>query len=357
MIGELLFVQVPRFYAEVERANNSDFRNRPLIVGGNPRKRGLVQSATADALEGGVREGIPVFEALQLCPNARALLTDMPKYREAASRLRAHFRGSSSRVELAGLDCAYLEAAGAGDELAERLVERVGSDLGLPLRVGIAPIKFVARLAAEEIRDGEIQRIDSAKIVAFLSPMPAARLPGVGPKTEARLAEIEAYTIGDVAKVSQEVLYKLLGSHGRLIHQAARGLGEARLRAAPHARSFSQEMTLAGPELDLTVLQEILAGLAFRLSQSLNLERLCSRRVMLKICYSDLERTTRTRTLDEPVSTSSDIKRIADLLLERTEAGLRRIRMVGLGVYDLLRTVGEDQQLELFEGDDVHKAL
>jgi DNA polymerase-4 len=347
----LLYATVPGFYAEVERRANPQLADRPVIVGGDPRKRGLVQAATPDALRAGVAVGMPMREALERCPQGRALRTDMRRYRDVASRLRACFRRLTHRVEPAGLDGAFLEPRGpeeSAGELAERLRESVREELHLPLRVGLAPAKFLAKIAAEEAGITGILRIDSEQVASFLAPLPVSRLPGVGARTEAKLAELSVRTVGEVLALGRSVLEEHLGNHGLAILGYAQGRDDARLRAAPHPRSLSQESTLDSDELDLPVIRERIEELARRLEAGLVLERLAAKRVTLKVRYGDQEQTTRSCTLVRPVADARDLARLAADLLERTQAGRRPVRLVGLGVAALIRWRRDDRQLELF---------
>jgi DNA polymerase-4 len=347
----LLYATVPGFYAEVERAADPSLAGRPVIVGGNPRKRGLVQSATPDAVQAGVVVGMPVREALERCPQARALRTDMHRYRSVASRLRACFRRLTRRVEPAGLDAAFLEPRGPGEsagELAEHLRKSVREELGLPLRVGIAPAKFLAKIAAEEAGITGILRIAPDEVAGFLAPLPVSRLPGVGDRTEAKLAELSVHTVGEVAALGRQVLEEHLGNHGLAILGYARGRDDAHLRPAPQPRSLSQESTLDSEELDLPVIQERIEALARHLEAGLGLEGLAAKRVTLKLRYADQGQTTRSCTLVRPVAAARDLAALAAELLERTQAGIRPVRLVGLGVASLVRWRRDDRQLELF---------
>jgi DNA polymerase-4 len=350
----LLYATVPGFYAEVERVAHPALADRPVIVGGDPRKRGLVQSATPDALEAGVAVGMPMREALQRCPQGRALRTDMRRYRDEASRLRVCFRRLTDRVEPAGLDAAFLEPRRPEEsaaELAENLRESIRQELQLPLRVGIAPVKFLAKLAAEQAGNKGIFQVNPGEVTSFLAPLPVSRLPGVGAKTEAKLRELSVLTVGEVAALGRRVLEEHLGNHGLAILGYAQGRDEARLRAAPHPRSLSQESTLASDELDLPVIQERIEELARRLEASLVLERLAAKRVTLKLRYADQERTTRSCTLVRPVAASRDLAALATDLLGRTQAGIRPVRLVGLAVASLTRRRRDDRQLDLFSSD------
>ena len=347
----LLYAEVPRFYAELERVADPALAGRPVIVGGDPRKRGLVQSATLDALGLGVEIGMPVLEALERCPGARLRRTNMRAYRERAGRLRAVFRRASARVEVAGLEAAYLDPSG-GDEAAEalalRLQREVREALRLPLRVGIASLKFVARLAAEESGLDGVRGVPLDGVRAFLDPLPVQRLPGVGPHTLAALGELGIATIGELARADARRVEERLGNHGRALRAAALGQGESRLRPGPRARSLSQESTLEVAERDSALLDARLQELAFGLAAALARERLGTRRLVLKLRYGDRELVTRSATLVRAVAGAEEIAERARELLRRTEAGQRGVRLLGLAAFELVSPPRDDRQLDLF---------
>ena len=178
MNDAILFAEVPRFYAEIERAQDPASHDRPVIVGGDPRKRGTVQSASQDALASGVEIGMSLLQALECCPRARLARTDMRRYREVSGRLRACLRADVDALETVGLEAAFLDFHGSllrsasADELAARLQESVAAQLDLPLRVGIAGVKFLARLAAEEAGPAGLLHVRAGSEGEFLAPLP-----------------------------------------------------------------------------------------------------------------------------------------------------------------------------------------
>jgi len=359
----ILFAQVPRFYAEVERAQDPSSRDRPVIVGGDPRKRGTLQSATQDALDSGVELGMPMLAALELCPRARVARTDMKRYREASGRLRACLRAVCQGLETVGLEGAYLEfqantrtvsAAGgtfeSADELAERLQQAIAAQLDLPLRVGIAAVKFLARLAAEEAGRGGVLHIRPGSEGKFLQPLPLARLPGVGPKTVATLDALGARCIGDLLAIDPGRLEGELGNHGLRILEYARGEDHARVRSARHPQTLSKEYTFTNVELDLGILWQQLQELSSSVEAALGREGLSARRVAIKLRYSDGETSTRSQTLTGPVSSQSAIYAAAASLLERTHAGSRPIALIGVTLAGLVSAGVADAQLDLFSG-------
>jgi nucleotidyltransferase/DNA polymerase involved in DNA repair len=347
----ILYAEVPSFYASVERALDPSLANRPVIVGGDPRRRGLVQDATDDALAAGVVPGMTMEEALQRCPRARAIRTYMPRYREVARQVRACLRRRVERFEVEGLSGAYLDLSDLDEPaqvFAESLRHSVGEELRLPLRAGIGPNKLLARLAAEAAGNGTLEIKPGAE-AEFLNALPVARLPGIGRHTEERLAQLGVRQVGELAALDSAILAEALGHRrGLELHALAHGQGESRVRGERYPGSLSQEATLAGAETDLMVLAEQLDRLAQGLEGALRLQGLAARRIVLKLRYADLETTTRSRTLAHSVATGGEIAAVARSLLDRTQAGVRPVRLLGIGLSAFSRARKDDRQLDLF---------
>jgi DNA polymerase-4 len=346
----VVYVQVPGFYAEVERVERPDLGARPVVVGGDPRKGGSVQAATADAAARGVEPGMSMLEALERCPDARALVTDRGRYREMGVRLFACLRRVCERIEEAGPGAAYFELPEGPDPLAfaEDLRGRVAAELDLPLRVGVGPVKFLARLAAEESGTSGIRRVVPSELVSFLHPLPVTRLEGVGANTEAALAKHDVVDVGDLLGLGAERLEEVLGNRGLELLELARGRDPSPVRATRHSKSLSQEVTLAADLVDAGVLSERVQELSESLDRRLGLEGLAARKIQLKLRYADQQTTTRSRTLAEPVADAREIHGVGLALLRRTQAGARAVRLVGLALSDLVPVRDPGRQLELF---------
>jgi nucleotidyltransferase/DNA polymerase involved in DNA repair len=351
MARTVLFAEIPGFYAEVERAEDPSLAARPVIVGGDPRKRGRVQAATSDALGAGVRVEMPMLEALQRCPEARAVRTNMHHYREVSRRLLITLRGVHAQLEPFGLGGAYAEfsqAADAVETIAAAMHVAVRDQLGLPLRVGLASGKFLARLAAEEVAEKGIQRIPQGDEQRFLAPLDVTRLDGVGCKTARTLAALGARCIGDVAALGRARLEELFGAHGVRIHGYATGRDDEPVRTAPHPQSISRESTVRSEPLDLVVLLEQLGGLAQQLEGELQRQALEAGRVTLKLRYADQGTATRSRKLPSPLTRAGELLSVAEQLLRRTQAGARPVRGLGLQLSALVPAGEGDRQLDLF---------
>jgi DNA polymerase-4 len=352
MARTILFAEVPGFYAAVERAEDPALATRPVIVGGDPRKKGRVQAATPDALAAGVEVDMPVIEALRLCPQARAVRTHMARYREVSRGLMTAMRGVLSRLEGFGMAGAYADVSGADDGEARALLlcARVRERLDLPLRVGIASAKYLARLAAQELAEEGVHRVPAGGEHAFLAPLPVTRLDGVGSKTASRLAEIGVHTIGEVYSLGRERLQEVFGTHGLRIYGYAAATDAEPVRVLPHPRSLSRESTVRAESRDHAVLVEQIASLAQQLEGELSRQGLAAGKVTLKLRFADQGTTTRTQSLVDPLRAAPPLLEVAQGLLARTPAGAREVRGVGLQLTALVPADEGERQLALFTG-------
>ena len=347
----ILFAEVPDFYAEVERRTSPSLLGRPVLVGGDPRKSGRVQSLSREARDAGAAQGMAMAVALQACPGAVRVPTDMRRYREASGDLAACLRGFFDEVESAGLGAAYADVhreLDVSDEGVGALLARAGAELRLPLRAGIAPSKFLARLAAEEAGSGAVYRLRGAETAAFLAPLPVERLPRVGAKTALRLRELGARSIGDVLRLDAGLLEEALGNHGLTILEMARGHDRSPVRVARTPQSIGREKTFDEPSADPDVLTAHLGELAGSLAAALERRGLRAGRVALRLFGAGGATTTRSITLGEQVSSAEDILRIGRDLLRRGSGQQDAHRGLGMTVAGLQRCHGEDPQLDLF---------
>ena len=350
MSRSVIFAEVPCFYAMVEISQDPALAGRPVLVGGDPRKRGLVQSASPEALAAGVEIEMPVMQALRLCPTARTLRTNVRLYREASRRLLACMRLEAGRLEPFGLGAAFFDAGAAAEppSLAARLRSRVSAELALPLRVGIATGKFLARLAAEDSGSAGVRSVPPGAEAAYLAPLPLTRLEGVGRKTAATLAELGARTIGDVAALGRDRLEEVFGSHGLRIHALATARDDAPVRAARHPQSLSREVTVRVEARDRGILLEHLTDLVRDLVEELRRQALTAGQVGLKLRYADQVLSSRSAALGAPTAQASELGAAAAHLLDRTQAGSRPVRTIGIQLSRLAPAGEAERQLDLF---------
>ncbi len=351
MTRTLLYAEVPGFYAAVERAADPALAGRPVIVGGDPRKRGLVQSATDEAVAAGVRVGMPMVDALERCPRARALRTRMPAYREAAIRLRTCLRKVVDALEPVGLEAIFFDAterAAEAERLALAIREAAQAGAGLPLRVGVAPVRMLALLAAAEAGPAGVRFVRPGEEADFLAPLATGRLPFIGPSAERRLAQSGARTVGEALALGGGLLEEMLGNRARELVDLAAGKGDARVRAERQPRSLGQETTLDLPACGVDALREEVGRIAASLEASLQLQGLAARRITLKLRFEPLQTVTRSRTFVRAFSGRPEIEAAAMDLLGRTDAGVRPVRLIGVLLGRLGRSRRDARQLDLF---------
>jgi DNA polymerase-4 len=348
----IAFAEVPDFYAEVERRRATGLAGRALLVGGNPAKRGRVQSASREARADGVEPGMAMEDALARCPRAVRLPTDMPHYREAQRALALCLRRRIDAFEPVGLGGAFLDASrlpGGPDDGAASLVAAVRAELGLPLRVGIGPTRLLARLVASRI-DGEgVRWIRAAETAAFVAPLPVGCLPRIGRKAEARLAELGARTIGELRSLGDAVLERELGPRARVLQELTGSGDRAPLRTGGAPMSMSREETLplepaAGQEALIACLERLAGALERRLVR----HGLLAGRLALRVRFDDQRTVTRSVTLGEPTDDAAALQARARDLLERAGLRGRSVRRLGLTVAGLVAAGRPDPQLELF---------
>jgi DNA polymerase-4 len=350
------FAEVPDFHVEVARRASPELRTRSLLVGGDPAKRGKVVAASADLRARGIVEGMGLDEALDRAPDAHWVRTDMRRAREVSGLLRAAIRQEVDAVEIDGLAGFYFRAPSQRDaaiELAGRLEARVAERTGLPLRFGVAPARFAARMAAEDagLRGATVIGLDEFE--DYLLRQPLERLPGVGPKTAARLAELGTTDLPSLRVLGLARLEVLLGNHGRSLWLLACGEDPKPLRVKRHPATLSREETLAtrddsGPEFEKLGLMESLTRLAGKLEQALRRDGLRARRIALRLTYMDERTVTRSRSLDSPISGAAELISAAQDLLARLGSDSPAVRRVGLVLKGLEISGAEDRQLDLF---------
>lgn len=351
---QIVLAAVPDFYVEVERRQDSSLRDSPVLVGGDPSKRGKVQSASPEAQAAGIELGMAMREALEICPEAYTRPTDMKLYREVSGDLVSCLRRTFSRLEIGGLGEVYAEISGRrleSDSWARILVETTQSEMGLPLQLGIAPSKLLARLAAEEAGRGGVKLLEPDAVADFLDPLPITRLPRVGDKTARRLEELGAVTVGEFVGLGTQAVEELLGNHGLAIFEMARGRDSAAIRATRYPKSISREETLAAMVSDEKELGACLGRLSASLELSLSRQGLRANRVALRVRLGDETRLTRSQTQEGAISSRRDLDSAARHLLARCELLPElHVRSLGLVVAGLVAATGEgDRQLELFE--------
>jgi DNA polymerase-4 len=351
----ILHVDLDAFFVAVEQARNFSLRGRPVIVGGDPRGRGVVATASYEARRYGIYSGMPLATAQRLCPHALFLRGDFRRYEEASQAFHALLSRYTPLVEPAGLDEAYLDltgcepVAGAALDAARDIRARVRDELSLTASIGVATSKTVAKIASDAAKPDGLLEVPPGQEAAFLAPLPVRRLPGVGPRIEAALAAIGVSTLGRLASLPETKLRSLFGRHGPQLAERARGIDPSPV-LPPEAppKSVSREGTFASDVSDTPVLRAVLRSYCESVGADLRRQGRRARSLTLKLRYGDFTTITRSLTLAQPTHVDDVLYRTAEALLEAALArDGRALRLIGFGASNL---VEDAVQLPLEEG-------
>jgi DNA polymerase IV len=351
----ILHCDLDAFFASAEVLRRPELRGRPVIVGGQPAGRGVVSSATYAARARGVHSAMPLARAQRLCPDAIFLPGDFAYYGDLARRFRAILRDTSPVVEIASIDEAYLDATGLcrapgpPRDLAAGIKQRLRDDVGLTVSIGVAPNKTVAKIAADFHKPDGLTVVPRGQEAAFLAPLPAGVLPGIGPKARERLAAAGLRRVGDLAAAPPAVLQVIFGARWAAgIAARAQGRDDRPLEPDTPAKSLGHERTFATDVADIAVLRRAIRDLVDRTARQLRRASLGGRVVTLKLRHADFQQLTRQRALRGATELAEPIRVTAEALLDDALAatGWRHIRLLGVRVSGLGPLA---HQLDLFD--------
>ncbi len=349
----ILHVDMDAFYASVEQRDRPELRGRPVIVGG-VGNRGVVSAASYEARVFGVRSAMPTATARRLCPQGVFLPVRMGHYATISRQIREIFFSFTPLVEPLSLDEAFLDVRGCeglfgpAPEIARRIKERVRTETELVASVGVAPNKFLAKLASDFGKPDGFIVLPPERVPDFLAPLPVGRLWGVGVKGEKRLHALGIHTVGQLAALPERVLSDHFGEVGRHLSQLAHGRDDRSVTPDREAKSVSTETTFAHDVADREVLRTWLLGLVDHLAARLRHEDLQARTLDLKLRSSDFRTRTRSQALPEPSNLTDSLWEAAGALFERSlSAELLPLRLLGVGASRLTR--GAPVQGDLFD--------
>jgi DNA polymerase-4 len=355
MERRIIHLDMDAFYASVEQRDRPELRGRPVAVGGSSR-RAVVAAASYEARTFGVRSAMPMFRARHLCPELVVVDLRMEHYRAVSQQIRAILEAHTELIEPLALDEFYLDVSATtasiveAGALARRMKEEIRSGTGLTASAGVAPSKFVAKIASDLRKPDGLVIVEPDAVVAFLAPLPVSRMWGVGQVTERRLKELGIHTLADIAATDPARLGDLLGKHGPRMVEFARGADPRGVQVSRQPKSVSNETTFEEDTSDLSQLAEHIARLAQRVAERLQRRGLLGRTVVLKLTYRNFQHVTRRTTLTAPTGDADVIAAAARALLDRSAAASRLVRLVGVGVSGL-GSGGGGAQLSLLASD------
>jgi DNA polymerase-4 len=352
MIRGIFHIDLDAFFVSAEQALAPELSGKPVIVGGHPDRRGVVASASYEARAFGIRSAMPLAKAYRLCPQAIFLQGNFTHYREVSAKFMAILTDFSPHFEPGGLDEAYLDVTGcefysSPRQMALVLKERVSKELNLIASIGIASCKVVAKIASDLGKPDGLVEVAVGQEKEFLAPLPVAKLPGVGIKTEQALKAMSVNTVGQLAALPSDLVKRRLGASGMMLHRYANGIDNRNVELRGEAKSISRETTFTQDILDNRLLQGILRYLCERVGTELRQQNKQARSVTLKLRHADFETFTRRHSSEEATSTDDDIFTTAAQLLDRALAAKKKpVRLIGVEVSNL---VSDGKQLRLFD--------
>ena len=356
MLRRILHVDIDAFYASVEQRDNRSLRGKPLAVGGRPHQRGVVAAASYEARAFGVHSAMSMAKAVRLCPSLQIVPPDFARYQETSRAVFAIFREVTPLVEPLSLDEAYLDVTdnawgeALGMTVAKRLKDRIRADVGLTASAGVAPNKFLAKIASGWKKPDGLTVIAPDRVESFLQQLPVDALWGVGPVTAGKLRARGIERLVDVRSADPQVLRDTVGSFAEWLRRLADGVDDRPVVPNRAAKSSGSENTYPEDLTDLDVIRNEIVEMASRAIGWLARKRLLARTVTIKVRYSDFTTITRSNTAP-PTRDEGDLTTRAVRLLENTGAGRRPVRLLGVSVHNFCAETTEPDPDQLpFDG-------
>jgi len=352
----ILHVDMDAFYASVEELDRPELLGRPLIVGGDPDRRGVVSAANYPARQFGVHSAMPSATARWNCPQAVFLPPRLDRYAEVSRQIREIFERYTPLVEPLSLDEAFLDVTGSVGlfgppaEIGRKIKAEIRDTLRLVASVGVAPNKFLAKIASDLDKPDGFVVVEPERVQEFLDPLPVGRLWGVGKASNQSLEKLGIRTIGQLRQLPVDVLRDRFGSSGEHLWQLSHGIDERAVVPDHRAKSISHETTFAVDIADTEVLRAWLLELTEQVARRLRCHGLRGRTVQLKIRFADFRTISRSQTLPEPTDVTEGLwQTAAEMLRSRLPEAHPPVRLLGMGVSGLDAS-GEVQQLLFDDG-------
>jgi len=352
-LRRIIHLDMDAFYASVEQRDDPSLRGKPVAVGGSPQSRGVVAASSYEARKFGVRSAMPMARALRLCPELLVVRPDFPRYRAASQKVMEILRSCTPLVEPLSLDEAYLDVTHnlwgepLASEVAKLLKKRIFEDTGLTASAGVAPNKFLAKIASGWRKPDGLTVIAPERVESFLQELPVEALWGVGPVTAKKLRAVGIERLVDVREFDEVSLQRTVGSLAGWLKRLSHGDDPREVKPDRPWKSISAETTYVTDLDDLQEMKAELEALANRVVKSLQKKKLLARTVTIKVRFDDFTTVTRSHS-DEPTSAADAFAARAAALLERTDAARRPVRLLGVGAHGLEEAQsGRPEQLRL----------
>ena len=346
----IMHVDMDAFYASVEILDNPKLKGLPVIVGGHSA-RGVVSTCSYEARKFGVHSAMPLFEARRLCPQGVFVPVRMARYAEMSAKIMRIFRETSPLVEQLSIDEAFLdltgmERLGGAEVIAHQVQDRIQEELKLSASVGLAPNKFLAKLASDMRKPHGFVRITPEDAARLLAPLSVTKIFGIGRSAEEKLKQFGIERIGQLAEADAGLLRKVFGVNAELVKRLARGLDDRPVVNEEEAKSIGRETTFDRDLTDMDDCREAVLDLCGQAGWRLRREHLAGHTVTLKVKFADFRMITRSSTSDRLIAWDEDIFLLAEQMLQKINVK-PGVRLLGVSVSNLFRP--EDEPVLGFE--------
>jgi len=350
---KIIHIDMDAFYASVEQRDFPEYRGKPVIVGGSPQSRGVVATCSYEARKFGIHSAMPTSQAFRLCPDGIFVHPRFEVYKEVSLQIRAVFYEFTDLVEPLSLDEAYLDVTEnkvgnpSATLIAREIKKRVLAETGLTCSAGVAPNKFLAKVASAHKKPAGLTLIPPEKVQEFIDALPIGKFYGIGPATEAKMLELGIRSGAELKLFTEADLVRVFGKSGHFYFQIARGIDEREVSPDRVRKSVGAENTYSTDLSELEDMRVKLQEVADTVERRLKRIPTMGRTVTLKVRYDNFEIATRSVTLPHDVQEATELYETALNLLPLTEAGERKVRLLGISVSNLSLGREEPQQLRL----------
>lgn len=356
----ILHVDMDAFYASIEERDHPELQGQPIIVGGRTESRGVVSAANYAAREFGVHSAMPMKTARALCPHAHYFPVRMKDYAAVSQIIQQIFHRFTPLVEPLSLDEAFLDVTGSkllfgsGEQIAHSIKREIQESLQLIASVGVAPNKFLAKIASDADKPDGLVIVTPDKIHEFLDPLPISRIWGIGKVATKRFNQLGIQTVSQLRALEPDLLTELFGEQGQHLWKLSQGIDDRPVVPERQAKSISRETTFSQDVTDMEILKAVLIELVEDVARRLRKNQLRGKTIQLKIRYDDFSTFTRASTIAQPTDITREIQETALQILEqRLPARRLSIRLIGVGVTGFDHS--SRQQRSLFDEEDQQK--
>lgn len=351
---KIIHIDMDAFYASVEQRDFPDYRGKPVIVGGSPEGRGVVAAASYEVRKYGVHSAMPAARAIQLCPHAVFVKPRFEVYRKVSEQIREIFFQFTDLVEPLSLDEAYLDVTQnhinlpSATLIAKEIRKRIKEKTRLTASAGVAHNKFLAKVASDLDKPDGLSVILPEDAKAFLEKLEIGEFHGIGEATESKMKSLGIYTGKDLKEWSEIDLINEFGKTGRYYYRIVRGTDPRQVKPHRIRKSIGKERTFSEDVDDVGWINNFLRELAEKISKSMKSKNAAGKTVTLKVRYDDFETITRSTSFSHYINDAADITGTAIRLLEETQVGKRKVRLLGITISNLnLSEKGRFEQLEI----------